>query len=81
VKGRKIRATPRRTGISRLLALIIVIWLIIGSIAAAQRHYFSGSKKPTCAKVSTTVVTVIAGPLNYVGVNPKIKCNVPQPSK
>jgi len=26
-------------------------------------------------------VTIIAGPLNYLGVNPKISCTVPQPSK
>jgi hypothetical protein len=24
---------------------------------------------------------VIAGPLNYLGANPKIKCKAPQPSK
>ena len=28
------------------------------------------------------VVTVIAGPLNYLGVNPKVHhCSTPQPSK
>ncbi|MDT4909299.1 MAG: hypothetical protein QOI69_2540, partial [Pseudonocardiales bacterium] len=38
--------------------------------------------KPTCAKVSTIAVTIVAGPLNYLGVNPKVKCpTVPQPSK
>ena len=26
-------------------------------------------------------VTILAGPLNYVGVDPKISCHVPQPSK
>jgi hypothetical protein len=29
---------------------------------------------------STIVVTILAGPLNYVGVNPKVSCHVPQPS-
>ena len=30
----------------------------------------------------TVLVTIVAGPLNYVGANPRIhKCNVPQPSK
>lgn len=72
---------PRtRSGIGRLISLLIVIWLIIGVIAAAQRHYFSSSK-PSCAHLSTTAVTIIAGPLNYVGANPKIKCHTPQPSK
>jgi len=59
---------------------LVVIWLAIGAVAAWQRDYFSGS--PTnCAKVGTTVVTIFAGPLNYFGVNPKVDCKVPQPSK
>jgi hypothetical protein len=63
-----------------LTAVLLVIWLVIGLIAAGQRHYYSGSST-NCAKLSTTVVTVLAGPLNYVGVNPKISCKVPRPSK
>jgi hypothetical protein len=61
-------------------AVVLVIWLVIGVAAAAQRDYFSGSAT-NCAKVGTTALTIVAGPLNYVGVNPKIKCNTPQPSK
>ena len=67
----------RTTGIG---GVIVVIWLLIGVIAAAQRGYFSGSQD-NCAKAGTTIVTIIAGPLNYIGVNPKINCQVPQPSK
>jgi hypothetical protein len=63
-----------------IIVLIVAVWLVIGVVAAGQRHYFSNAK-PTCAKTSTTVVTVIAGPLNYVGANPKIKCHAPEPSK
>jgi hypothetical protein len=64
----------------RIAAVIVVIWLIIGVVAAVQRGYFDGSSA-NCAKTSNTVVTIVAGPLNYVGVNPKIKCDVPQPSQ
>jgi hypothetical protein len=63
-----------------VVAVILVIWLAIGVLAAGQRHYFSGSST-NCAKVSTTIVTILAGPLNYLGANPKIACKVPQPSK
>ena len=28
----------------------------------------------------TILVTVLAGPLNYVGVNPKLSCHLPSPS-
>jgi hypothetical protein len=64
----------------RLGSLILIIWLVIGGIAAGQRHYFGGTNS-SCVRVSTTAVTVLAGPLNYIGVNPKISCKVPQPSK
>jgi hypothetical protein len=63
----------------RIGAVLVVIWLAIGVLAAGQRHYFSGSNA-NCAKLGTSAVTIIAGPLNYAGVNPKIKCHVPQPS-
>jgi hypothetical protein len=65
----------------RIGSVIVVLWLLIGVLAAYQRDYFS-DKKPTCAHGGTIVVTVIAGPLNYLGANPKVKdCKVPQPSK
>lgn len=64
-----------------LLGLLLVIWFVIGAFAAGQRGYFSNSSF-NCAKVSTTVVTVLAGPLNYAGINPKVtNCRAPQPSK
>jgi hypothetical protein len=64
----------------RVVSLLLIVWLIIGVIAAWQRDYFSGSNT-NCAKIGTIVVTVLAGPLNYAGVNPKIDCTLPQPSK
>jgi hypothetical protein len=62
-----------------IVEVLLGVWLVIGVGAAAQRHYFSSSEA-SCAKVSSTAVTVVAGPLNYVGANPKIKCKAPQPS-
>ncbi|MCY7372273.1 MAG: hypothetical protein LH461_00995 [Spirochaetaceae bacterium] len=64
----------------RIGAAVLVVWLVIGVLAAVQRDYFSGSDA-NCAKVGSTVLTIGAGPLNYVGLNPKIDCAVPQPSK
>lgn len=62
------------------LAPFVIVWLVIGLVAAFQRDYFEGDDK-TCAKFGTTVVTVLAGPLNYLGANPKITCKLPQPSQ
>ena len=64
----------------RIGGVLVLIWLLIGVVAAAQRNYFSGSDA-NCAKLGTITVTVVAGPLNYAGVNPKVKCRLPQPSK
>ncbi|WP_203898075.1 hypothetical protein [Virgisporangium aliadipatigenens] len=60
--------------------VIVLLWLVIGVIAAAQRGYFDGSES-NCAKAGTTAITVVAGPLNYVGANPKIDCDLPEPSQ
>jgi hypothetical protein len=64
----------------RIGSVLLVIWLIIGAVAAGQRHYYNGSST-NCAKAGTIALTIVAGPLNYVGVNPKISCKAPQPSR
>jgi ABC-type uncharacterized transport system permease subunit len=64
----------------RIGSVLLIVWLIIGAIAAGQRGYYNGTIS-SCTKASTIVVTILAGPLNYVGVNPKVVCEVPKPSK
>jgi hypothetical protein len=66
---------------SRIITIVLVVWLVIGAIAAGQRGYYSSHHKTNCSQVGDTVLTIIAGPLNYVGVNPKVSCSTPQPSK
>ncbi|WP_458690516.1 hypothetical protein [Nocardia tengchongensis] len=64
----------------RLIPALLLVWLIIGLVAAGQRGYFT-NREQNCASVGTIFVTAIAGPLNYLGVNPKINsCHTPQPS-
>ena len=63
----------------RIGSVLLIVWLIIGALAAGQRGYYSGSVG-TCTKAGTIVVTILAGPLNYMGVNPQIYCTAPQPS-
>lgn len=64
----------------RLGSVIVVLWFVIGVIAAGQRHYFD-SGPINCAGFGNVALTVLAGPLNYVGVNPKVAdCTMPQPS-
>jgi hypothetical protein len=76
------RATPTNMlseAVMRIGSVLLLIWLVIGAIVGGQRHYSSDSD-PNCAQTGTIIVTVLAGPLNYSGVNPKISCKTPQPS-
>lgn len=68
---------------ARILSIVVALWLVIGVLAAFQRDYFSGDRT-NCAEAGNIALTVIAGPLNYVGLNPKVKCKdveVPEPSR
>ncbi len=66
----------------RIGSLIVAIWLIIGLLAAWQRDYFEDNENPDCERASTIAITIIAGPLNYVGVNPRVEeCELPEPSE
>jgi hypothetical protein len=72
-----MEVTMRGSGI---LGGIVLVWLLIGVFAAWQRDYFKGGDT-SCVTAGNIALTVVAGPLNYGGVNPKVKdCHVPQPS-
>jgi hypothetical protein len=67
----------------KLIGIVLIVWLVIGVLAAVQRGYLTGKKDVDCRTFADTAVTIVAGPLNYLGVNPKVDCHVkaPQPSK
>ncbi len=66
----------------RIVGPLVIVWVVIGVLAAVQRGYFRSGGGTDCAGLSTIVVTVLAGPLNYVGVNPQVDCpDIPQPSR
>lgn len=72
----------RRRG-SGIVGVIVLVWLVIGVVAAVQRDYFKESDA-NCATAGTIALTIVSGPLNYAGVNPRVDdCNVriPQPSE
>ena len=59
--------------------IVLLVWLIIGAAAAGQRGYFS-SPSLGCSQGATIALTIVAGPLNYVGLDPKVSCTAPRPS-
>ena len=69
----------------RLIGILLVIWLVIGAFAAFQRGYFDDAQT-NCSEVSDIALNVVAGPLNYTGLNPKVDCadidvDTPEPSE
>lgn len=73
--------TRGRSRTGSIGAVLLLVWLVIGALAAYQRGYFS-SGDTSCATTTTVIVTVLAGPLNYLGVNPQVQCpELPQPSQ
>ena len=62
------------------MSAVVVVWLVIGVLAAFQRGYLKNTHQ-NCASLGTVAVTVLVGPLNSQGVNPKVAdCHLPQPS-
>jgi hypothetical protein len=58
----------------RLASVLILVWLLIGAVAAGQRHYYTTSSAD-CAGAGTIAVTLLFGPVNYFGGNPKLSCH------
>lgn len=74
-------AVPIRRGrVISVTTLLLIIWLAIGALAAAQRHPYTNGIAG-CSRVTSTVTTIVVGPLNYAGLNPQVACRMPQPSK
>lgn len=64
-----------------IVGTVVVVWLLIGVFATWQRGYFSTSES-NCATAGSIALTVVAGPLNYLGVNATVTdCRLPQPSR
>ena len=67
-----------------IIGIVIVVWLVICVLAAWQRGYFGDDRDVSCKSAGDTTLTILAGPLNYLGANPKIDCDdvdLPQPSE
>ena len=66
-----------------IIAAIVVIWLIVGLVAAWKRDYFK-NQEPDCGVAVSIGLNMLAGPLNWFGLDPHVgKCkkpDVPEPS-
>jgi hypothetical protein len=74
-----LKADQAEGGDMHLGSVLLIVWLVVGGFAAGQRGEYHAAAG-NCSKASTAAVTILAGPLNYLGVNPHIHCTAPQPS-
>lgn len=76
-----VHAQPPHQATKRVLSLLMLVWLGAGLLAAHQRDHFT-TPPVECGSWGTIALTVVAGPLNYLGVNPKVSdCRLPEPSQ
>jgi hypothetical protein len=64
----------------KFTTLAVIVWLLIGVIAASERHDFNALPL-SCSATADITITIVAGALNYLGVDPHVHCHVPKPSK
>jgi hypothetical protein len=64
-----------------ILGLMATAWLVTGIVASGQRGYFGNDEAVSCKTGADTGLTILIGPVNYLGVNPTVDCpGTPQPS-
>ena len=56
------------------LFILVIIWFILGASAANDRGYFDSGADRSCSFIGSALLTVVAGPLTYVGVHPRAYC-------
>ena len=59
-----------------LMGVLCLTWAVVGAYAGEQREIYG--QGISCDAAITTAATVAAGPLNYYGVDPALRC--PEPS-
>ena len=64
----------------RLLAVVVVAWLLIGVVAAAQRGYFGDNADVSCKDVGDTGLTIVAVRSTTSASTPRWTARIPQPS-
>jgi hypothetical protein len=60
------------------IGTLILVWIAIGTVAGGQRGIFRNDMVLNCSTTADIGATMLAGPLNYVGVHPDLDC--PSPS-
>ena len=57
-----------------LLLFLVIVWFVLGCSVANERGYFDSSADRNCTFVGSALLTVVAGPINYLHVHPRASC-------
>jgi hypothetical protein len=57
-----------------LLLFLVIVWFVLGCSVANERGYFDSSADRNCTFVGSALLTVVAGPINYLPVHPRASC-------
>jgi len=60
--------------VKSFLLILVIIWFILGTSAANDRGYFDSGAERDCDFIGSALLTVVAGPLNFVGLHPRAYC-------
>ena len=56
------------------LFILVIIWFVLGASVANERGYFDTGSDHDCTFIGSALLTVVAGPINYLGVTPRAAC-------
>ena len=57
-----------------VLFILVIVWFVLGVSVANDRGFFDTNADRTCTFVGSGLLTVVAGPINYLGVHPRAAC-------
>jgi hypothetical protein len=60
--------------VKSFLFILVLIWFILGVSSANERGYFDAGRNHDCTFIGSALLTVVAGPINYAGLDPKASC-------
>ena len=53
-----------------VLFILVIVWFVLGCSVANDRGYFNASANRNCTFIGSALLTVVAGPVNYLGRPP-----------
>jgi hypothetical protein len=60
--------------VKSFLFILVIIWFVLGASVANDRGYFDSSRHRDCTFIGSALLTVVAGPINYLDVRPRAAC-------